>query len=61
MTPDLHPISERLTDVAAIASVASPWWLPWLSTTSEIAGLLLPVLGVIWLIVQIWVRVKHNR
>lgn len=47
-------ITERTTDVVAIASVSSPWWL---SHVSEIAGLLLPVAGVIWLAVQIYAKI----
>lgn len=44
---------EFVTDVAATIAIASPWWLPLLKETSEIAGLLLPIFGSVWLIVQI--------
>lgn len=44
---------DRSTDVVAGAAVASPIWLPWLQQTSEVAGLLVPILGAVWLIVQI--------
>lgn len=37
----------------ATAAVASPIWLPWLSHTSEVAALLLPIAGLVWLIIQI--------
>ena len=43
---------QPLTSVVAGASVISPVWLPGLSDISSISALLLPILGVIWLIVQ---------
>lgn len=44
---------DRSTDVIAASAVASPVWLPWLQQTSEVAGLVVPILGMIWLLVQI--------
>lgn len=56
---------EVVTDTGAIAAIASPWWLSSLHTISEDAALLLPVFGVIWLAVQIIVRIhtayRKNR
>jgi hypothetical protein len=51
MTP-----GEKVTDFAAGAAVASPWWLPALHDFSQVAGLLLPIAGVIWFAVQIGVK-----
>lgn len=48
-----NPVMDRSTDVVAASAVASPIWLPWLQSTSEIAGLLVPILGAAWLIIQI--------
>lgn len=45
--------TEVATDTIAGAAVASPLWLPSLHTASEDAALLLPIFGVIWLSVQI--------
>lgn len=45
---------ERGTDSVAVAAVASPFWLPALQQFSEVAGLLLPVAGLVWLLVQIF-------
>lgn len=36
----------------APAAVASPLWLPVLQSVSQGAALILPILGVIWLVVQ---------
>lgn len=52
---------ERSTDVIAAAGVTSPVWLPGLSEVSEIAALLLPIAGVVWLGVQIYYHIKKNR
>jgi hypothetical protein len=48
-----NTIVDRSTDVVAGAAVTSPVWLPWLQQTSEIAALLVPIFGVIWLVIQI--------
>lgn len=44
---------DRVTDGIAIAAVSSPVWLPFLQGVSEFAGLVVPILGAIWLMVQI--------
>lgn len=58
-------ITERATDGLAIASVATlatePSWLEVLQRYSEIAGLLMPILGAVWLAVQIYARVFRNK
>lgn len=48
------------TTIAA-GAVASPVWLPWLHTTSEIAATIAPILGLIWLLVQIYAKLKDLR
>ncbi len=61
---DLHDLQSLLpqskmalaTDAGALAAVVSPWWLPWLKEVSEIASFTLPIIGVIWLCVQIVVK-----
>jgi membrane protein YdbS with pleckstrin-like domain len=42
-----------VTDVGAVAALASPYWLPILQEISEVAGLIVPILGAVWLIIQI--------
>lgn len=44
---------ELVTDITATVAIASPWWLPALKEASDIAGLMLPIFGIVWLIVQI--------
>lgn len=44
---------ENATTVIAGGAVVSPVWLPWLQTASETAATIAPVLGGIWLTVQI--------
>ena len=55
---------EFVTNTGAVAAIASPWWLPTLHTISDVAALALPIMGVIWLSVQIVVKiyqVKHRK
>lgn len=54
---------ESANKATAIAAVASPWWLPTLHTMSDVAALALPIMGVLWLCVQIVIalyRVKKR-
>lgn len=48
---------EVVTDTGAIAAIASPWWLPALHDVSQVAAFLLPIVGVVWLVVQIAVKI----
>ena len=45
--------ADQITNKVAGAAVASPFWLPWLADVSQLAGFMLPILGVAWLLVQI--------
>ncbi len=48
---------EMVTDTGAVAAIISPWWLPALHDVSQVAAFFLPILGVIWLAVQIGVKI----
>lgn len=48
---------EMVTDTGAVAAIASPWWLPALHSWSEVAAQVLPIAGVIWLAVQIGIKI----
>ncbi|MCK1479337.1 hypothetical protein IVB27_32505 [Bradyrhizobium sp. 197] len=48
---------EFVTDTGAVAAIASPWWLPALHSVSDVAALALPIMGVVWLSVQIIVKI----
>jgi hypothetical protein len=52
---------EAATDAAALIAAASPKWLPLLRETSEVAGLVLPILGCAWLIIQIGFKIHAAR
>lgn len=42
--------------------MVTPWWLPILQGWSEVAALLLPIAGVIWLMIQIAGYIgKYNK
>ena len=60
----ISPPLERITDGLAIIAVMSgvnPAMLEWLQSVSQIAALLMPPLGVIWLAVQIWSRIARGK
>lgn len=54
---------EIVKSSVAPAAVISPWWLPWLQTVSETAALVLPILGVLWLVIQMvgYFRKKNRK
>lgn len=50
-----------MTTAAAGAAVVSPFWLPPLQTISEVASVALPILGAVWLVVQIAAKIIEVR
>lgn len=52
--------TEKVTTYLAAGAVVSPAWLPILRDVSNVAGLLLPILGVIWLVVQISSKIREH-
>ncbi len=51
---------EVVTDTGALAALVSPWWLPALQEVSRDAALILPVLGALWLAVQIAIKIHQT-
>jgi hypothetical protein len=47
---------DGITSAAAGAAVTSPWWLPQLHHISVFAAELAPILGALWLLLQIVVK-----
>jgi len=45
-----------VTTAGAAGAIMSPWWLPVLHELSEFAAVVAPILGVIWLLIQIAVK-----
>lgn len=52
---------EIVTDTGAVAALVSPWWLPLVHEVSDVAALCLPILGALWLIVQIIEKIHAAR
>lgn len=50
-----------ITSAVASAALTSPYWLPALEGVSSVAALLLPILGALWLLVQILFKVAKRR
>jgi len=51
---------EKMTNTIAAGAVVSPWWMPSLADISQLAALLLPILGCAWLIVQILSKILNK-
>lgn len=58
LTQAHRDLMDNATTAAAAGAIASPIWLPWLQTASELAAVIAPILGVIWLLVQIWSKIS---
>lgn len=54
-------IGERVTDGVAVGAVSSPLWLPILEGVSQAGALALPVLGSVWLILQMYWFIKDKK
>lgn len=52
-------ISERLGALLATGAILLPVWHPTLKETSETAALIAPILGCVWMLVQIFAKVKE--
>lgn len=52
---------DSATAAIAATAVASPVWLPWLEAASSTAAMIAPILGTIWLVVQIVAKVNEMR
>jgi|GEM_PF-6574049 len=44
----------KATNVVALGGVVSPVWLPMLDTVSQVSATFIPILSVVWLLLQIW-------
>lgn len=54
-------MGDTLNNAIAGLAVLSWFWLPWLQDISNIAALLLPICGVLWLLVQAWAKIFRNK
>lgn len=52
---------DRATDVVAAGAVTSPIWFHWLELASSFAGMLLPILGAAWLVLQIYSKLTSPK
>lgn len=59
----MNPIAEATKAAGGIAAATSPWWLVGLKAVSDGAAFILPILGVIWLVIQMtdWYNKKHAK
>ena len=53
-------IQERITTASAVGALASPLWLPSLADVSQGCATVAPILGVIWLLFQIGLKIRDE-
>jgi hypothetical protein len=53
--------TDHFTSAGAGAAIASPLWLPAIQGLSEVCAVVLPILGVAWLLIQITDKLLRNR
>jgi Na+/alanine symporter len=69
MNPEFHLLTalipqtktEAATDAIVVAALSSPVWLTALKEASEIMGLILPIVGVIWIVTKIVTTIMVTR
>jgi len=54
-------MTDQVTNGVATAAILSPLWLEQLHAVSNIAAAMTPILGCIWLGVQITQKIRENR
>ncbi len=52
---------DQITNTVAAAGVSSPLWLPSLHTVSATASAIVPILGAVWLTVQIVIKLIETH
>ena len=52
---------DKISYIVSAGAITSVGWLPTLEEISSIAALLLPIIGIIWLIVQIIYKIKTRN
>jgi len=55
-----HRSADSLTNVGAIGAIGTYWWLPHLQTLSEVAAIIAPILGVLWLLLQMGLKLHDH-
>lgn len=59
MIPDI--IQERITNGVAVGGVTLPLWFDYVQSISEVAAAVLPILGVVWITVQMIGYFKKDK
>jgi hypothetical protein len=54
-------MTETFTNAGAGAAIISPLWLPVLHTINDVAAWSLPVLGCLWLLVQMYFKFRDRN
>ena len=61
----MHTIFDNVTNGIAGGAVTSPLWMPYVQTISDVAAVVTPILGGIWLagriIVSLYKAIQNNK
>lgn len=57
----IQQTADGVTNAVATGAITSPFWIPHLHSLSEIAAIITPLLGGVWLAVQIWAKVHEVK
>jgi hypothetical protein len=52
----MSPLADTTNKAITVSAITSPWWLPILHQVSDAAALVLPIIGLLWLLVQITLK-----
>lgn len=53
-------VMDKLNNTVAAGAVVSPWWMPNLEAASQTAALLLPICGVVWILIQVYYKIRKG-
>lgn len=54
-------INQKLTNACALGTMSMPLWLPSLAELSQTCAKIAPILGVVWLLFQFWLKIRDER
>lgn len=61
----MHTLADYVTNGIAGGAVTSPLWIPYVQTISDVAAVVTPILGGIWLagriIVSLYKAIQNNK
>lgn len=57
----MNALGDTTNKAITVSAITSPWWLPILHQLSDAAALVLPILGLLWLLIQMTIKLYQVR